>query len=130
MVRLPSCVLYHPPQLRGETLMRLVILESPYAGDRLTNIDYARRAMLDSLSRGEAPMVSHLLYTQCLNDADPVSRAIGINAGLAWGKVAEATVVYNDMGISHGMSLGISIARLEGRPVEFRSIGMWDGAPR
>ena len=44
--------------------MRLVILESPYAGDVAANVKYARRCVRDSLSRGEAPIASHLLYTQ------------------------------------------------------------------
>lgn len=41
-----------------------IILESPYAGDVEGNLTYARRAMHDSLMRGEHPIASHLLYTQ------------------------------------------------------------------
>lgn len=44
--------------------MRLVILESPYAGNIEKNVAYARACVRDSLSRGEAPIASHLLYTQ------------------------------------------------------------------
>ena len=46
--------------------MRLMIVESPYAGDMEANTEYARDACatLDSLMRGEAPIASHLLYTQ------------------------------------------------------------------
>ncbi len=44
--------------------MKLVILESPYAGHVDANVAYARMAMHDSLLRGEAPIASHLLYTQ------------------------------------------------------------------
>ena len=44
--------------------MRLVIFESPYAGDVEANTEYARRCVRDSLMRGEAPIASHLLYTQ------------------------------------------------------------------
>lgn len=102
---------------------RLVILESPYAGDVARNTAYARRAMADSLSRGEAPMVSHLLYTQVLDDTDPPQRARGIAAGLAWGRAAEATVVYCDLGFSPGMEEGIRRAQEEGRVVEERWIG-------
>jgi hypothetical protein len=86
--------------------MKLVVLESPYNGkDKLEierNKTYARRAMADALSRGEAPLASHLLYTQpgILKDSDPAERALGIAAGLAWGAVAEATIVYADLGIS------------------------------
>ena len=101
-------------------VMRLVILESPYAGNVSLNVEYARACMLDCLRRGESPMVSHLLYTQVLDDGNLAERKLGIEAGLAWGLVAEATVVYEDMGISDGMSHGITRARLARRPVEYR----------
>lgn len=44
--------------------MRRVILESPFAGHVESNIEYARACIRDSLLRGEAPLASHLLYTQ------------------------------------------------------------------
>jgi hypothetical protein len=44
--------------------MKKVIIESPFAGDVKKNIEYARKCMRDSLLRGEAPLASHLLYTQ------------------------------------------------------------------
>ena len=102
--------------------MKLVILESPYAGDVLTNIQYARRCVRDSLLRGEAPIASHLLYTQdsILNDDIPEERQLGIAAGLAWKIVAEATVVYADLGITKGMQYGIDQARKQGLKVEIR----------
>jgi hypothetical protein len=67
--------------------MKLVILESPYAGDVETNTTYARACVRDSLSRGEAPLASHLLYTQpgILRDDVPDERQRGMDAGLAWG---------------------------------------------
>lgn len=104
--------------------MRLVILESPYAGDVTGNVGYGRAALRDSLLRGEAPLASHLLYTQpgVLNDTVPHQRALGIEAGLAWLQHAEATVVYADRGISAGMQLGINRALAVGRPVEYRYI--------
>lgn len=104
--------------------MRLVILESPYAGDVETNVTYARTCMRDSLSRGEAPIASHLLYTQpgVLRDWIASERQWGIDAGLAWRTAAEATVVYADNGISLGMMYGISKAEADGKPVEYRRI--------
>lgn len=102
--------------------MELVILESPYAGNVKRNKIYARTAMLDSLNRGEAPMVSHLLYTQCLNDKIPEQRAKGIEAGLAFKKVINKTVVYTDLGISQGMQYGIDDAKRNGRIIEYRKI--------
>lgn len=107
-------------------MKRLVILESPFAGDVERNVAYARRAMRDCLLRGEAPFASHLLYTQpgVLDDDVPEERAMGIEAGLCWGTAAaDATVVYADHGISRGMQMGIDRAKAEGRPVEWRSLG-------
>jgi hypothetical protein len=104
--------------------MKLVILESPYRGataaDTERNVRYAHAAMLDSLRRGESPLASHLLWPGILDDADPFERALGIEAGLEWGRVAEATVVYGDLGISEGMQQGIDRAHKEGRLVEYR----------
>ncbi len=104
--------------------MRLVILESPFAGDEQANIDYARLCVRDSLMRGEAPIASHLLYTQptILDDSVPEERQHGIGAGLGWAKHADATVVYTNLGISGGMYYGIEDAHKAGRPVEYRSI--------
>ncbi len=105
--------------------MRLVIVESPYAGDIKKNVEYARRAIRDSLSRGEAPIASHLLYTQpgILLDSVPHERQWGIDAGMAWYDKADAAVVYNDHGVSQGMRYGIKRATAAGKPIEYRSIG-------
>lgn len=109
--------------------MKLVILESPYAGktpeEIARNVDYARRCLRDSLLRGEAPIASHLLYTQpgVLRDEIPAERQHGIDAGLAWREVAHGTVVYMDLGITNGMAYGIEKARRSGRDVELRQLG-------
>lgn len=110
--------------------MRLVILESPYAGNVDANVEYARLAVLDSLLRGEAPLASHLLYTQpgILDDTVPAQRAIGIEAGLAWVQKCDATVVYTDRGISAGMREGIARAVKANRPVEYRRIAIENAA--
>lgn len=106
--------------------MKLVIIESPYAGDVERNVKYARRAVRDSLSRGEAPIASHLLYTQpgILSDDDEMERQWGIDAGLAWHEAGNVTtVVYEDYGISRGMKYGIAHAQNAGNVVEYRKIG-------
>ena len=105
--------------------MKLVIIESPYAGDAdaiAVNESYARRAMADALRRGEAPYASHLLYTQpgVLDDTVPDERSLGIAAGLAWGDRADATVVYSDLGMTIGMCEGVDRARAAGRRVIVR----------
>jgi len=104
--------------------MRLVSIESPYAGNVAENEAYARACMADSLRRGEAPIASHLLYTQpgVLDDTVPAERMQGIHAGFAWNAHAEATVAYTDLGISAGMASGIQAAIAAGRPVEYRTL--------
>ena len=99
-----------------------VILESPFAGDVKKNIQYARECMRDSLERNEYPLASHLLYPQVLEDTVPKERKLGIAAGLAWGEMAEKTVVYTDFGISKGMRQGIKDAKAKGREIEYRKI--------
>lgn len=102
--------------------MRLVVLESPYAGDVNANKAYARKAMRDCFLRGEAPFASHLLYTQngVLDDSLPEERAVGISAGMAWAKLADASVAYCDLGISDGMIEGLAHAMLRHRTIEWR----------
>jgi hypothetical protein len=114
--------------------MRRVVLESPYAGNsrwrviaffqRSQNLRYARAAVRDSLLRGESPIASHLLYTQpgILRDGIVSERQQGIDAGLAWRDVAEASVVYTDRGISKGMTFGIEAAEAAGIAVEYRTL--------
>jgi len=101
-----------------------VIIESPFAGDFTKNIAYARECMRDSLSRGEAPFASHLLYTQegILDDTKIEERTQGIEAGLIWGKQADLTAVYTDLGLSKGMQQGINRAIQEKREVIYRKI--------
>lgn len=107
--------------------MTLVIIESPFAGDIEKNIKYARACMRDSLSKGEAPLASHLLYTQegILNDSVEEERNWGIEAGLAWGKKAVKTIVYTNLGISGGMQRGIDRAKDEGREIVYRELEFW-----
>lgn len=111
-----------------------VIIESPYAGTShwalvrwlqcRRNIRYARACVRDSLGRGEAPIASHLLYTQpgILKDHVQEERRWGIAAGLAWREVAQKTVVYEDYGVTQGMRFGMAAAREAGVEVEFRKI--------
>lgn len=105
--------------------MRLVILESPYAGDVERNVAYARACMADSLSRGEAPLASHLLYTQpgVLDDGKPDERALGIAAGLAWRRGADLAAFYTDLGWSRGMLAAAEHYKLLGYLSEERKLG-------
>lgn len=111
--------------------MKLVIVESPFAAstkDELArNVKYARACLADCLKRGEAPFASHLLYTQpgVLDDRIPAERTQGIEAGLAWGRLADLTAIYTDLGLTAGMIRGIERAEAQGRPMEHRRIPGW-----
>lgn len=109
-----------------------VVLESPFAprpnvpaGDTIEKtVAYARACVRDCLRRGEAPIASHLLYTQpgILDDTKPAERKLGMAAGFAWGIWAERVVVYTDLGVSSGMETGILIANEAGITVEYRKL--------
>lgn len=120
-----------PPGVR-----MLAILESPFRGTSPTwvpwpfnlivqrwntwrNRRYAYRCMRDSIGRGEAPLASHLAYTQCLNDNVPWQRTTGMECGFSWGYAAHRRVVYCDLGVSPGMYEGIR-CRPIGQPIEYR----------
>jgi hypothetical protein len=108
--------------------MRLVVIESPFRTDSdegfHRNGVYARMCVRDCLLRGESPMLSHLLFTQpgVLDDSKPEERALGIKAGHAWLRGADAVVVYEDLGISAGMLQGIEAAKKLGKPIKRRAL--------
>ena len=104
--------------------MKRVYLASPYSGDVLTNVDYARRCMADSLKRCEAPFVPHLLYTQCLDDTDEAQRKRDMRAGAEFLRSCHKLVAYIDRGISAGMQAEIDLAADFSIPVEMRHIGV------
>jgi hypothetical protein len=116
----------------------MVVVESPYASpvdlpedERLRifarNIRFARACLAHSLSLGEAPFASHLLYTQegVLNDDIPAERENGIRAGLELAKRADLTAVYTNLGISRGMHHGMRAAEEAGREIVFRELESW-----
>lgn len=104
--------------------MKKVVIESPYAGDILANIAYAKKCFHDSLKRKEAPYASHLLFTQegILDDTIPEERELGMLAGFAWGNAADLVAVYIDRGISGGMKKGIEAAKKRNSDIEIRSL--------
>lgn len=101
-----------------------VILESPFGQNPDMFTVYGRACVADSLSRGEAPMAMHLLYTQpgILDDQVAKERAKGMEAAFAWYQAAEAVVAYRDFGVSNGMQAGIDLAISYGLPIMYRSL--------
>lgn len=102
--------------------MRRVIIESPYSGDVAKHVAYAQRALRHSLLRGEAPIASHLLHTQVLDDGDPTQRLLGMLAGHEWIAQADAVVFYVDHGMSQGMVTALSMAQVLGVKTEVRRL--------
>ncbi len=108
---------------------RRVVIESPLRADTPEkyefNRKYARACMADCFKRGEAPFASHLLYDQpgILDDTIPEERALGIEAGLEWGRTAEVRVFYHDLGVSPGMLLGVEAAKELDQLCEWRILG-------
>ncbi len=109
--------------------MKIVCIESPFKpseadiakyegrysiADLLRqNICYARLALLNSLSRGESPLASHLLYTQVWAET-PELRESGIKAGIEAHHVCHTVALYADLGISKGMLAAAEHAQLIG----------------
>lgn len=102
--------------------MTPVYLLSPLSGDVEANLAYARRALLDSLRRGEAPFAPHLLYTQVLDDRVPADRALGMTVGAAFLPLVARGAAYVDLGVSPGMRAEIDALRELGVPIEVRLI--------
>ncbi len=88
-------------------MSKLVVIETPYRGETpeetQANIEYAKACMKDSIDKGETPFLSHLLYTQVLDDTIHADRAKGIELGTDWLNVVDAHVFYVDKGLSEGM---------------------------
>lgn len=101
-----------------------VVIESPFKGanyrERIRNIHFARECMYDSLQRGEYPFLSHLLYTQILDDDVTEERNWGIKGQIAYIDACDKVVVYQDKGISGGMQAAINHATDQGIPIEYR----------
>jgi len=124
------------PVCKRREARRLVLLESPWREDPSPDLQrveawihrrrrYASAALLDSFAQGEAAMVSHLLYTQVLDDDLPTDRLTGMHAGWSWLDAVAAVVVYADLGISDGMRAAIARAEAAGVEVETRTVSGW-----
>jgi hypothetical protein len=106
--------------------MRRVMVESPYRATEHFTVaqhrQYLRMAMADCIRRFESPMASHHLLPEILNDDSAYERALGIEAGFAWGIHADLIAVYSDLGVSRGMSDALAFYKARGKPIEWRTI--------
>jgi hypothetical protein len=121
--------------------VKLVIIESPFKGDDWKDLErnklYLRACIRDCINRGESPYASHRMLTDALDDTNPVERAVGIKAGLAWrhvrtpirssdgeivGYAAVRHVFYVDLGWSEGMRLVKGLLYDASSPYEERKL--------
>lgn len=106
-----------------------VCVESPFRGasegEYTRNTYYADAALLDSLSRDEAPFLGHLLYPRVLDDTSDDDRRRGMKADIAWLRGSELVAVYIDLGVSGGMKEAIALASKLKLPIVERSIPRW-----
>lgn len=103
--------------------MKLVVIESPYAGDVERNRTYLNRCIRDCIDRGESPYASHKMLVDSLDDASPEERQLGIDAGFNWSEKASLAVFYSDYGISNGMLMAANYYGDIGITIELRQIG-------
>jgi hypothetical protein len=101
-----------------------VVIESPYAGDIEKNEAYARACMRQCIKQGEAPIASHLIYTQpgILDENNPTERKLGIELGYEWMHYADVVLFYVDHGWSPGMLKALEHATRVGKPIEVRRL--------
>lgn len=106
-------------------MRKIILLESPYRGDRKRNVLYARRSMLDSIERHEAPIVPHLLYTIVLDDAIEEQRMLGLRMGDEFLDIVDLVVFYTDYGITPGMQHRLNKAlAIDSLSIQYRKIGL------
>jgi hypothetical protein len=99
-------------------------LLAPYVerASRYVHHAYAIRCVRDSLDRGESPYASHVFFDGAgvLDDADVQQRALGMNRGAEWAKLATLHAFYLDHGWSRGMQEAHERCMRRGWDVELR----------
>ena len=66
-----------------------VMICSPFRGDIVNNIAFARQVCKFASDQGLNPFAPHLHFSRFLNEHDPTDRALGMHLGLEWGKLAD-----------------------------------------
>lgn len=103
--------------------LRLVVIESPYAGEVDDNLSYLNRCIRECALRRDSAYASHLMLTGALDDDDPEERALGIGLGLVFRRVADMRIFYIDRGWSRGMDAARRLYEREGLSFEVRILG-------
>lgn len=103
------------------TVNKLVYIASPYAGDVEKNTRFAIDACRYCITQGHTPIAPHLLFTQMLDDSDPVQRETGLNLGHRLLAKVDEIWVCGDI-ISPGMASEIAEAAKLGIPIQQVSV--------
>lgn len=109
-------------------MSRLVVLELPHESktkeELEEHIEYAEACIDDCFERRESPFNYHLFYPPeiILRNNESKERKLGIEADLAWIKLADAMVVYTDLGVTEGMKRSIKKAEESDKTIEYRQL--------
>lgn len=100
----------------------VVFVASPWSGGPKGYRQYLKKAVLDSLDRGEVPIASHGFYPNYLDDTTPLERKIGLTCGLELLRRSDELAVYADHGMTPGMEVEVQLAVRHRIPITFRYI--------
>lgn len=103
--------------MRPSDRPKRIFICSRYAGDIKHNTETARKLCRMVVESGQVPFAPHLLFTQFLDEQDPVERERGTAVGLAFMEACDEVWAYVEEGISEGMRREIEHARRIGKPV-------------
>jgi hypothetical protein len=101
-----------------KTYRPLVYVCSPYSGDTLKNTENARRYSRFAFEQGRIPIAPHLLFTQFLDDHNPIEREMGMYFGNVLMSLCREVWVFGDI-ISPGMDAEIRRARWKNYRLRF-----------
>ncbi len=96
----------------------LVYVCSPFSGDTLKNTENARRYSRFAFEQGCIPIAPHLLFTQFLDDNNPMEREMGMHFGNVLMSQCREVWVFGDT-ISPGMDAEIRRARWKNYRLRF-----------
>lgn len=96
----------------------LVYICSPYAGNIAENVDKARRYSRFAFEQGCIPIAPHLLFTQFLDDSNPMEREMGMHFGNVLMSQCREVWVFGDT-ISPSMDAEIRRARWKNYRLRF-----------
>ena len=91
----------------------MVYICSPYRGDTVRNIEYAKELTRAAVAAGYAPVTTHLYLTQALDDNNQEDRKAGMAAGAEILRCCRYFLIGARHGISEGMKAEIHQAKRE-----------------